>query len=99
MVSYLSTLIEKERLDFLTYIYVIFHIEFALYIFATEKHYVIINVFKKGGIRMPVKVNADTCIGCGACVGVCDYKSECDEGTCIDCGSCISACPVEAISQ
>ena len=106
MVSYLSTLI--ERLDFLTYIYVIFHIEFALYIFATEKHYVIINVFKKGGIRMPVKVNADTCIGCGACVGVCpvgalsmnaDSKSECDEGTCIDCGSCISACPVEAISQ
>ncbi len=93
MVSYLSTLIEKERLDFLTYIYVIFHIEFALYIFATEKHYVIINVFKKGGIRMPVKVNADTCIGCGACVGVCpvgalsmnaDSKSECDEGTCID---------------
>jgi len=108
LVSYLSTLIEKERLDFLTYIYVIFHIEFALYIFATEKHYVIINVFKKGGIRMPVKVNADTCIGCGACVGVCpvgalsmnaDSKSECDEGTCIDCGSCISACPVEAISQ
>ena len=108
MVSYLSTLIEKERLDFLTYIYVIFHIEFALYIFATEKHYVIINVLKKGGIRMPVKVNADTCIGCGACVGVCpvgalsmnaDSKSECDEGTCIDCGSCISACPVEAISQ
>lgn len=108
MVSYLSTLIEKERLDFLTYIYVIFHIEFAWYIFATEKHYVIINVFKKGGIRMPVKVNADTCIGCGACVGVCpvgalsmnaDSKSECDEGTCIDCGSCISACPVEAISQ
>ncbi len=86
----------------------IFHIEFALYIFATEKHYVIINVFKTGGIRMPVKVNADTCIGCGACVGVCpvgalsmnaDSKSECDEGTCIDCGSCISACPVEAISQ
>ena len=57
---------------------------------------------------MPLNVNADTCIGCGACVGVCpvgalsmnaDSKSECDEGTCIDCGSCISACPVEAISQ
>ena len=39
---------------------------------------------------MPVNVNADTCIGCGACVGVCpvgalsmnaDSKSECDEGT------------------
>ena len=36
---------------------------------------------------MPVNVNADTCIGCGACVGVCpvgalsmnaDSKSECD---------------------
>ena len=57
---------------------------------------------------MPVNVNQDTCIGCGACVGVCpvgalsmnyDGKSQCDEGTCIDCGSCLSACPVDAISQ
>ena len=57
---------------------------------------------------MPVNVNEDACIGCGACVGVCpvgslsmngDGKSVCDEGTCIDCGSCVSACPVEAISQ
>ena len=43
---------------------------------------------------MPVKVDQDTCIGCGACVGVCpteslalnaDGKSECNEDTCIDC--------------
>ena len=56
---------------------------------------------------MPVKVDQDACIGCGACVGVCpvgalsmdaDAKSVCDEGTCIDCGSCIGACPVSAIS-
>ena len=57
---------------------------------------------------MAVKVDVDTCIGCGACGGVCtvgalcmndDGKSVCDEGTCIECGSCVSACPVSAISQ
>ena len=57
---------------------------------------------------MPVKVDQDTCIGCGACVGVCpteslalnaDGKSECNEDTCIDCCACIGTCLVEAISQ
>lgn len=57
---------------------------------------------------MPVKISVDTCIGCGACVGVCpvealslndEGKSVCDEGTCIDCGACVGTCPVEAISQ
>ena len=42
---------------------------------------------------MPVVVAKDTCIGCGACVGVCpvgalsldaDGKAECDESICID---------------
>lgn len=56
---------------------------------------------------MAVTINLDTCIGCGACVGVCpvgalsmndDSKSVCDEGLCIDCGACISVCPTEAIS-
>jgi NAD-dependent dihydropyrimidine dehydrogenase PreA subunit len=75
---------------------------------ATIYCYGIINIVEKGGTKMPVNVNKDTCIGCGACVGVCpvgalsmdsDGKSQCDEGTCIDCGACVSSCPVEAISQ
>ncbi len=57
---------------------------------------------------MPVKVEVETCIGCGACVGVCpvtaldlnaEGKAVCDEGICIDCGACVGTCPVSAISQ
>ena len=57
---------------------------------------------------MPVHVNLDTCVGCGACIGVCpteallinaEGKAECNESLCIDCGACIGTCPVEAISQ
>lgn len=57
---------------------------------------------------MPVKVNLDTCIGCGACIGTCpvealsmnaDGKSVCDEAACIDCGACIGVCPTESITQ
>lgn len=56
---------------------------------------------------MPVQVDKDLCIGCGACVAVCpvtalsldaDGKSQCDEATCIDCHTCIGTCPVSAIS-
>ncbi len=57
---------------------------------------------------MPVTVDKDMCIGCGACVGVCpmealslddEGKSECDADKCIDCATCVSTCPVSAISQ
>ena len=56
---------------------------------------------------MPVQIEKETCIGCGACVGVCpvtalalndEGKCECDEDTCIDCHACVGTCPVSAIS-
>ena len=57
---------------------------------------------------MPAKVNADVCIGCGACTGVCptgsltlneEGKSVCNGETCVDCGACVATCPVGAIEQ
>ncbi len=57
---------------------------------------------------MPVQVDKDLCIGCGACTAVCpvtalsldeEGKSQCDEATCIDCHTCIGTCPVSAISE
>lgn len=57
---------------------------------------------------MPVKVNQDACIGCGACVGTCpvealafnsEGKAECNTDSCISCLACTGACPVEAISE
>jgi len=46
-----------------------------------------------------VRVNANTCIGCNACVRFCkmDVKKVNDR-ECIRCGECIDVCPVQAIS-
>ncbi|MCF0110676.1 MAG: 4Fe-4S binding protein [Erysipelotrichaceae bacterium] len=57
---------------------------------------------------MPVTVNKDVCIGCGACEGGCpvgaitltaEGQADCNAEVCIDCGACVGTCPVEAISQ
>lgn len=57
---------------------------------------------------MPVKINASTCVGCGACVGTCptgsltqdsDGKVVCNADTCVDCGACVGTCPTSSITQ
>ena len=57
---------------------------------------------------MPVKIDVDICVGCGACCDVCptaslslndETKCVCNEETCIDCGACVGTCPMGAISQ
>ncbi|UCH89725.1 MAG: 4Fe-4S binding protein [Thermoplasmata archaeon] len=53
---------------------------------------------------MNLKVNNDTCMGCGACAGLCNFdgvtlhetRIEFTEG-CNECGWCARGCPVGAI--
>lgn len=53
-------------------------------------------------------IDADKCVGCGACADNCPVEaiSETDDGkyaidadTCIDCGACADSCPVGAPAQ
>ena len=62
----------------------------------------------KGVDIMPVTVNKELCLGCGACTEVCpvgalalgeDGLAESNQDICIDCGACVATCPVGAISQ
>ncbi len=55
---------------------------------------------------MSVKIEAATCVGCGACIGTCpvealemvEDKAVVNEATCIDCGACVDVCPVACIT-
>jgi len=54
-----------------------------------------------------MKVNRDTCIGCGACIDMCpvqaislvDGKASINPDVCVSCGSCVGTCPVNAIEE
>jgi ferredoxin len=54
---------------------------------------------------MTVINNANKCVYCGACVGVCpvqalvlkDTRIVVDKKKCINCGACVTICPVGAM--
>ena len=53
---------------------------------------------------MAYKINADECLGCGACAGECpvaaiteqDGKYVINADECLECGACEGVCPVGA---
>jgi ferredoxin len=65
-----------------------------------------LGAFESDGVQMAVKIDVDTCIGCGACVEACPVqalsmvkdKSKVDADTCVECGACVGVCPVGALS-
>ncbi len=66
--------------------------------------YVSSNSIFEEGIRMPAKVDEETCTACGACAEVCpvdaitvEDSAKVDAENCTECGACVEECPVEAI--
>lgn len=56
---------------------------------------------------MAYKIDADTCISCGACAAECpaeaiaegDGAFEIDAEKCVECGACAGVCPVGAPAE
>jgi ferredoxin len=56
-------------------------------------------------LQMPVIMDEDECVHCGACVSICptgtfrfeDWRVVADLGKCIQCGACVTGCPQRAL--